>query len=101
MYRKLITAVFAAGLIATPALAASDTADLDISFDRADFATEEGAQAEYARITEEVAERCEEVNGDYAPITRFSVRACEKRTMDAVIASIDDAALTAIHTEAK
>ena len=100
MKRTLIAALIAAGLATTPALASSGQFELDISFDRADFATEEGARAEYARIREEIAKQCE-VEDESQFTTRVAEQICMNRTMYKVIRAIDDDNLTAVHKASK
>jgi UrcA family protein len=58
MKRTLLAAALALSTLAAPAFAATGDFKMDVKFSRANLATAEGAAAEYARIRDQVAERC-------------------------------------------
>jgi UrcA family protein len=105
MKRTLLAAALALSTLAAPAFAATGDFKMDVKFSRANLATAEGASAEYARIRDQVAERCADVQpvtGSRLKIGReFQVSACTERTLTAAVRDIGNANLTAAHKAAK
>ena len=105
MKRTLFAAALAVSTLAAPAFAATGDFKMDVKFSRATLATAEGAAAEYARIRDQVAERCaseQPVTGGRLNVARdFQIEACTERTLTAAIRDIGNAKLTAAHKAAK
>ncbi len=105
MKRTLLAAALALSTLVAPAFAATGDFKMDVKFSRANLATEEGASAEYARIRDQVAERCateQPVTGGRLNVARdFQIETCTERTLTAAIRDIGNAKLTAAHKAAK
>ena len=105
MKRTLLAAAVALSTLAAPAFAATGDFKMDVKFSRANLATAEGASAEYARIRDQVAERCateQPVTGGRLNVARdFQIEACTERTLTAAIRDIGNAKLTAVHKATK
>jgi len=105
MKRTLLAAALAVSTLAAPAFAATGDFKMDVNFSRANLATAEGASAEYAKIRDQVAERCSaehSVTGSRLSFGReIQVSACTERTLSSAVRDIDNANLTAAHKAAK
>lgn len=100
MTRLIIAAALALTTIATPAVAAtSDNFRMDIEFTRAALATPAGAEAEYADIRKQVADRCAAEHEDARYAKDIAVKICTERTLAKAVRRIADPNLTAIHTK--
>lgn len=101
MYRSLLAATLAAATLAAPAFAATETFKLEVDFSRANLVTEEGASAEYAKIRDQVADRCIAEHAEMTFAKAFAVEACTSRTLSKAVRQIADPVLTSVHLEAK
>ena len=101
MYRSILAATLAAVTLAAPAFAATDTFKLEVDFSRANLATEEGASAEYAKIRDQVADRCIAEHAEMRFATAFAIKACTNRTLSRAVRQIAEPVLTSVHFEAK
>jgi UrcA family protein len=97
MKRPLIAAALVATLFATPALAASDTFEMAVKFDRAAAESPQGASAEYTKIRAEVTERCAAEHENYPVGRDFATAYCTTKTMNKVIQAISSPELTKVH----
>ncbi len=76
---------------------------MEVEFSRANLATVEGASAEYAKIRDQVADRCvaEHPRTNRMNFARsIHIEACTDRTLAAAVRDIANPNLTAVHTEA-
>lgn len=101
MYRPLIAAALAVTTLAAPAFAATRTFQMEVEFSRASLVTSQGASAEYAKIRDQVVDRCEAEHEDMKLGKAFAVKLCTKRTLGNAVRRIADPVLTSVHTEAK
>ncbi len=101
MYRSLIAAALAVSTLAAPALAATDTFKMDVEFSRANLATPAGAAAEYAKIRDQVVDRCEAEHRGFGFGQSVLVRACTERTLSTAVTRIDNPILNKVHAEQK
>ncbi len=104
MKRPLIAAALVLSAVAAPAFAATGDFKMDVKFSRASLATPEGASAEYAKIRDQVAERCANAQqgSNKMNFTRdFQIETCTDRTLSAAVRDIANPNLTAVHNAAK
>lgn len=105
MKRTLLAAALALSTLAAPAFAATGDFKMDVKFSRANLATAEGAATEYARIRDQVAERCateQPLTGGRLNVAHdFQIEACTERALSAAIRDIGNSKLTAVHKAAK
>jgi UrcA family protein len=104
MKRFIIAATLAATAFAGPALAASNSFQMDVDYSAKKLSTEAGAEAEYAHIHELVEERCSTENANQrvtgTRVTGSYARAfCIHTTMDSAIRSINNEHLNKVHAE--
>jgi UrcA family protein len=101
MYRSLTAASLAAATLAAPAFAATDTFRLEVDFSRANLVTEEGASAEYAKIRNQVTDRCVAEHAGMTFAKAFAAEACTNRTLSKAVRQIADPVLNSVHLETK
>ncbi|MEQ9504723.1 MAG: UrcA family protein [Hyphomonas sp.] len=101
MYRPLIAAALAVTTLAAPALAATDTFRMDVEFSRANLATPAGAAAEYAKIRDQVVDRCEAEHRGRGFGQDVLVHTCTERTLSTAVKRIDNPVLSKVHAEQK
>ncbi|MDX1291985.1 MAG: UrcA family protein [Hyphomonas sp.] len=95
---RTITAITLAVSVATaPAFAASDTFKMEIDLNRAQLASVEGAKEEYTRIRKDVRERCAAEHAEFRFGKAYVIGQCERRTMNNIVANIDDANFSKAH----
>ena len=104
MKRFIIAATLAATVFAGPALAASNSFQLDVDYSAKKLSTEAGAEAEYAHIREVVEKRCAAENANQrltgTRLAGSSAKAfCIRTTMDSAIRSINNEQLNKVHAE--
>lgn len=97
MYRPLIAAALALSTLAAPAFAATSTFRMEVEYSKANLATETGAAAEYVRIRDQVAERCEAELAEVKYGQQIAIRACNERTLTNTVRAIGNANLTEVH----
>lgn len=99
MKRFILAAALAATTIAAPALAASDKFKMDIEYSSKNFATRSGAEAEYANIQKQVADRCTNENAELTFAKEYAQNFCVRKTMNSAVSMIGNKTLTQVHLE--
>ncbi len=99
MKRFIIAAALAATAFAGPALAASDTFEMDVNYSAKKLSTAAGAQAEYEHIRKQVEDRCAAENANIRLAGAYAETFCVRKTMDSAIRSIDSQQLSKVHAE--
>lgn len=100
MKRSILAAAAAATLLAMPAFASVEDFRFDVTYTPEKLETSVGASAEYARIAEQVSERCaaEHANrGMGRVIKSYATRICTKQTLERTVRQIGHPQLTDIH----
>lgn len=99
MKRFIIAAALAATTIAGPALAASDSFQMDVNYSAQKLSNVAGAEAEYAHIRNQVADRCAVENASQRFTGAYAKAFCVRKTMDSAVRSINNEQLTKVHAE--
>jgi UrcA family protein len=93
-----IAAAAALSIAAMPAFATtSDQFQMKVSIDRAQLETVEGAQQEFAKLKQEIHERCVAESEARSFAIPYAISFCDSRTVKNAVTTINDANLTAAY----
>lgn len=93
-----IAAAAALSIAAMPAFATtSDQFQMKVSIDRAQLETVEGAQQEFAKLKQEIHERCVAESEARSVAIPYAIRFCDSRTVKSAVTTINNANLTAAY----
>jgi UrcA family protein len=97
MIRPILAAA-AFSVAVMPAFAASvDKFEMTVNIDRADLATMDGAEQQFAEIKDKVHERCVAESTEWGVVSEYAVSFCKSRTLKSAIKAINDPNLTAVY----
>lgn len=93
-----IAALAALSVAVMPAFATTtDQFKMKVGIDRAQLETVEGAQQEYAKLKQEVHERCVAESEARSFAMPYAIGFCERRTLKSAVSAINDDNLTAAY----
>lgn len=98
MKNVLIAAASVMGIgLAAPAALAQEEFAIEFSYDRAELITEEGAQALYDRLQNEIEDACEVSTGSRDLESRRFERACIEETTRNAVQTLNSHHMNAVH----